>query len=317
VKQRTILAASDLSARSEQVGPRAARLARSLEARLILAHVAPPAPPAPAEMHEDAPTEPAEAVGAEADYAPSGAPPVELRPGPLRSLGKRLLARRSRRPAVDPAAALQIAARKLDLASEIRLLTGNPAEELAGLARLEAALLMVLGLHRERRVLDLLRLTTMEQIVLAAPLPVLIAHRDAARPYRRVLALTDFSPASAASLRIAARLVPEAEFHAIHALHLPLGARFGGQDAASDDSLTQAEQMRAAFLATPGLPEFAEPPEIVPGGVHEVLAYRQSELAADLVCIGTHSGRDPGQLGFYARDLMRAPPTDLLVAKPA
>jgi nucleotide-binding universal stress UspA family protein len=88
------------------------------------------------------------------------------------------------------------------------------------------------------------------------------------------------------------------------------------QDAASDDVLTQAEQMRAAFLASPGLPELAEPPEIVPGGVHEVLAFRQVELNADLVCIGTHSGRDPGQLGHYARDLMRAPPTDLLIAKP-
>jgi hypothetical protein len=52
-------------------------------------------------------------------------------------------------------------------------------------------------------VLDVLRLTTMEKIVLAAPVPVLIAHREPSRPYRRVLALTDFSPASAAALRVA------------------------------------------------------------------------------------------------------------------
>jgi nucleotide-binding universal stress UspA family protein len=74
--------------------------------------------------------------------------------------------------------------------------------------------------------------------------------------------------------------------------------------------------MRTAFLSAPGLPELAETPEIVVGGVHEVLAFRQAELGADLVCIGTHSGRDPSRLGNYARDLMRAPPTDLLVAKP-
>ncbi len=307
--ESAILAASDLSPRSAQVAARAAAIAATLDARLLLTHVAPPTVTESQSLSE---REPDEVIDAEADAAQS-----EGRPGALLALGKRLLNRRNRQAEADPEATLHAVARGLSPAPEIRVLTGLPAEELAGLARREAAVLIVLGLHGVRRVLDLLRLTTMEQIVLAAPAPVLIAHRDAAQPYRRVLALTDFSPASAAAIRIAARLAPKAEFHAIHALKLPLGARFTAQDAASDDSLTQAEQMRAAFLATPGLPEFAEPPEIVPGGVHEVLGYRQRELSADLVCIGTHSGRDPRQLGFYARDLMRAPPTDLLVAKPA
>ena len=305
-----ILAATDLSARSSQVGPRAARIAAALDARFILSHVAPverkdlphSVAPAPAEM-------------AEATSGSAGTEPPA--PGPLLSLGKRLLGRGPRSGPADPVKSLRLRARGLDPAPDLRLLSGNPAEELAQLARDEEAMLMILGLHRERRVLDVLRLTTMEQIVMASPVPVLIAHRDAAQPYRRVLALTDFSPASAAALRVAARIAPRAEFHAIHALQLPLGARFSAQDAASDDVLTQAEQMRAAFLASPGLPPLAEPPEIVPGGVHEVLSFRQVELAADLVCIGTHSGRDPQQLGHYARDLMRAPPTDLLIAKPA
>jgi len=306
---RAILAASDLSQRSAQVADRAARLADALGLRLILAHVAAAELPEPS---EDQPAMTAETVGAE------DGPPMKAEPpaGPLRALG-RLLGRKRARGREDPVAALQAAAEGLVQEPEIRLMAGKPAQELARLAADEAAFLMVLGLHGERRVLDLLRLTTMEQIVLAAPVPVLIAHRDAAQPYRRVLALTDFSPASAAGLRIAAQLAPAGEFHAIHALQLPLGARFGAKDALSDDVLTQAEQMRAAFLAEPGLPDFVEPPEIVPGGVHEVLAFRQVELGADLVCVGTHSGRDPGQLGHYARDLMRAPPTDLLIAKPA
>jgi nucleotide-binding universal stress UspA family protein len=65
------------------------------------------------------------------------------------------------------------------------------------------------------------------------------------------------------------------------------------------------------------MPALVEPTLIVPGAVHEVLGYRQSELNADLICVGTHSGRDPHVLGNNARDLMRAPPADLLVAKPA
>lgn len=203
------------------------------------------------------------------------------------------------------------------LEAETRLLAGQPAEALADLARVEGASLIVLGLHRERRVLDLLRLTTMERIVLAAPCPVLIAHRPGGVAYRSVLAPTDFSEGSAAALRAAARIAPGARMHAIHALQMRLGARAAPGHAEFEAAMTRAEAAQARFLALPGLPSLAEPPLIVPGGVHEVLAFRAAELAADLVCIGAHSGRDPEVLGNYARDLMRAPPTDLLVAKPA
>lgn len=193
-------------------------------------------------------------------------------------------------------------------ADGVRLLTGDAGPALAALAREVGAGLIVLGLHRERRVLDLLRLTTMEKIVLAAPCPVLIAQLPPERPYRQVLLATDFSAGSAAALIAAARLAPEAEFHAIHALQVPLGRD-------RDAAFARAEEARAAFLATPGLPTLAEPPEIVPGGVHAVLAFRREELGAELLAIGAQSGKDPDALGNYARDLMRAPPTDVLVAK--
>ena len=140
------------------------------------------------------------------------------------------------------------------------------------------------------------------------PCPVLIAHLPPDRSYRQVLLATDFSPGSAAALITAARIAPGAEFHAIHALQVPLGR---DRDAAQE----KAEAACAAFLATPGLPPLAEPPEIVPGGVHQVLAYRHEELGADLLCLGASSGADPGRLGNYARDLMRAPPSDMLVAR--
>lgn len=193
-------------------------------------------------------------------------------------------------------------------ADGFRLLVGEAGPEMAALTREQAAGLIVLGLHQERRVLDLLRLTTMEKIVLAAPCPVLIAQLPTERPYRQVLLATDFSPASAEALKAAARVAPGAEFHAIHALELPL---VGDREAARE----RAEAAREAFLATPGLPPLAERPEIVPGGVHQVLAFRHEELGADLLCLGAQSGKDPGTLGNYARDLMRAPPSDMLVAK--
>lgn len=302
-----IIAATDLTPRSAQVGERAALIARTLQARLLLAHAmsAPVAEPADAAIEVDLPDA--------TDTLPSAA--EEPTTGALARLGRSLRIRPRR--ASDAEGALGSLARRLGPEVEIRLLHGAVDTALSDLAEDEAALMLALGLHRERRVLDVLRLTTMERIVLAATVPVLIAHQRPRDGYRRVLAPTDFSPASAAALRRAAEIAPFASFHAIHALQLPLGARFSPGDTATDAALTRAEQLRDAFLAMPGLPTFAEPPEIVPGGVHEVLSFRQNELRADLLCIGTHSGRDPLQLGNYARDLMRAPPTDLLVAKPS
>jgi len=283
---RAILAATDFTPRSAQVVARAAGLARALRARLVVAH----ASAGPARRGRIA--------------------------QPVRPLLSRLGLAGRAMTEQNAEARLATLRRAMPPGSETRLLTGPPEEALANLAAEIGAELLVLGLHRERRVLDVLRLTTMERIVLAAEVPVLIAHLPAERPYARVLALTDFSPGSAAALRMAARIAPGARFHAVHALQLPLLATVAGGEAAADEALVKAELLRAGFLTLPGLPELAEPPELVPGGVHEVLAFRRDELQAELVCIGTHSGRDRAVLGNYARDLMRAPPSDLLVAKP-
>jgi nucleotide-binding universal stress UspA family protein len=192
---------------------------------------------------------------------------------------------------------------------------GNVAAGLAALVADYSVDLLVMGLHKERLVLDTLRLTTMEQITLAVPCPVLVAHRRGAVPYQSVLGAVTFAPASAHAMAIAARLAPGATFNAIHALALR------GSDRRSDalhetPRMTEAELLRRAFMDLPDLPRSLPLPEIIPGGVHEVIAYRIAELQPDLLVIGSHSGRDPAALGNYARDLMRAPPTDLLIAKP-
>lgn len=200
--------------------------------------------------------------------------------------------------------------------ADLMRIEGQTVPKLIALAEEQNAKLIVVGLHRERRVRDLLGLTTMEKLVLRAPCPVLIAHQPATGPYAQVLAPSDFWLGSAAALEMAGRIAPSAQFHVIHALQMPLGAVFKRGSEDTEAVLARASERRAAFLAVPGLPKLAEPPEIVPGGVHQVLEFRRNELGADLVAIGAHSGRKPDHLGEYARDLMRAPPTDLLVAKP-
>jgi len=194
---------------------------------------------------------------------------------------------------------------------------GPVAATIAQLASDHGAGLVVLGLHKERMVLDTLRLTTMEQITLAVPCPVLVAHRQDVTPYRRVLGAVTFAPASAHAMATAARLAPDAEFHAIHALEMTSRDRRAGTSLHDSAVMTEAELLRDAFMQMPNLPPALHRPEIIPGGVHEVISYRIDELQPDLLVIGSHSGRNPNTLGNYARDLMRAPPTDLLIAKPA
>lgn len=196
------------------------------------------------------------------------------------------------------------------------VLSGPVARSLGPLATEHKADLVVLGLHKERPVLDALRMTTMERITLAVPCPVLIAHQRKIKPYARVLGAITFTPASAHAMAIAARLAPDAEFHAIHALEARARDLRNGTDLLETTVMTEADLLRTAFLQLPDLPTTLNRPEIIPGGVHEVIGFRLAELNPDLLVIGSHSGRNPATLGNYARDLMRAPPTDLLIAKP-
>jgi len=272
----TILAATDLSAQSAAVVPRAAQLARAHQARLILVHA------------------------------------LEKRPA-----AKRFRLGRKR----DPKDAAQARLEALrsdypDLPITICIEEAEPDALVTRLAQTHGADLVVLGLHKARRVLDTLRLTQLERITQAAKCPVLIAHSPSPAPYRIVLGAVAFAPAAAQALHVASVIAPEAELHAIHALQVPLTAKLPNADLMTGPEMTEAEMLRKAFMDLEITPDRLHLPEIVPGGVHEVLQFRLEELGADLIVIGSQSGRSADRLGNYARDLMRAPPADMLIAQP-
>ena len=100
---------------------------------------------------------------------------------------------------------------------DLYVLDGVPAEGIAALSTQLQVDLMVLGLHRERRVLDTLRMTTMERITLAVDCPVLVAQAVPEQPYTRVLAALSFDPVCTGGVALATRIAPQAQFHAIHA----------------------------------------------------------------------------------------------------
>lgn len=273
---RTILVATDLKQRSAAAPVRAVALARELGARVVLVHAMP-------------------------------------------ERGGTVTRFRLRNPIKDHASVQatfdQIKTQYSDVEIDTVITTGTVEDVISRTARDVSADLVVLGLHKVRAVLDTLRLTSMERITLAVPCPVLIAHTGGTQQYRRVLGAITFAPASAKAMATAGQIAPHAEFHAIHALQLPLKDKLSNAESEDGSTMTQTALLRDAFMRLDGLPDM-DLPEVIPGGVHEVLQFRIQELKPDLIVIGSASGRKSDSLGNYARDLMRAPPADLLVAKP-
>ncbi|SDX23354.1 universal stress protein [Roseicitreum antarcticum] len=333
---RTIIAATDLSARSAQVLGRAVSLARAMATgpggrpqaapRIILVHVIEPAGFSPRralgmkgrEGTDGGALADLESLAAPFRAGTSGGNGVDIAgaqgeapPGAGASQGTTLEHAIAPSPDQGPNPSSnpgpQIAC---------RVAKGTPEDVLSALVAELGADLLILGLHRERRVLDTLRLSTMERILLGSDCPVLIAHQPPTQAYATVLGAVDFGPASARALVVAGQIAPGARFHAIHALHQPLRDKFSPGDPDDTTGMIQAAMLRKAFCETPGLPAALDTPEIIPGGLYEVLMFRLDELRPDLLAIGTQSNRIEGALGHYARDLMRAPPTDMLIARP-
>lgn len=197
-----------------------------------------------------------------------------------------------------------------------RVVLGDPLRDILREADAAGAALLVLGRHRERPFLDLFRSTTMEKLVRAALLPVLLVREPAVGPYGSVLAGVDLSPASAAALRWAARVAPAASIRAFHAWSIPFKG-FLGEEAAARAIREEAAEGLAAWRAGANLPEAAGRIELIEGAVGAAFRACLASARPDLVAIGAH-GRptlSPTLLGAFTEELLRDPPTDLLVVR--
>jgi len=196
-------------------------------------------------------------------------------------------------------------------------ITGDPAAAIVAEAMSHD--LLVLGTHRPRPFMDLFRETTMERIVRTLDRPVLLVRDPADHDYRRVLAALDFAPAASAALRLAATLAPEAELHALHAVHIPYRGFTAppGAVGTATPFLKDAQEQLRRWRDIEKLPNRLGDVEIIEGPAHGLLLRRVETLDADLLAVGAHgrAGAAPALLGSLANDLIRTPPCDLLVAR--
>jgi nucleotide-binding universal stress UspA family protein len=172
-----ILAALDFTARADFEFDRAVQLAVQHGAELTLAHVIDPGL-----LPDDSETNP--------------------------SIRERAIARADRR--------LREYSAPPGMKVNFRVAIGDAARETAALVRGTGADLAILGAHHEKPIQNIFFEATAYYIIQECEAPFLIVKERTQGPYRRVLALTDFSPCAKRAFHAAVTLVPEAEFHVLH-----------------------------------------------------------------------------------------------------
>lgn len=203
---------------------------------------------------------------------------------------------------------------------ELRVLRGDPTGDILAEVSKEDPDLLVLGTHRERGFLDLLRETTAQRITRLAHVPVLVAADRDERMYETVILGADFSPNGTAGAHMAAHIAPGARIVPVHALLVPYKGMLA-QTSSADELLEsfslEPKQDDAAWRAGNDLPDALEPTEIVEGSAATVLADVARREDAHLIIVGAHGrvGSHRAILGSVASELMRSPPCDVLVVR--
>jgi universal stress protein E len=207
---------------------------------------------------------------------------------------------------------------------EIRVVFGKDHKDIVEIANKSAADLIVLGIHRNESG-ELFGGTTAERVIRTGTRPVLMVKVRAQAFYRRVIVGVDFSDCSRRAIEFAARLIPDGEFHLVHAFDVPFKAFLTSDDTQREFSKSHQEQMdqfvgeefsalRTALSATP-----ARLCQVVrQGEVRQVVQEQIDRLRPDLLVLGTHgrSGIAHAVYGSVAEDFLSHPPCDVLAVPP-
>ncbi|ETX10401.1 hypothetical protein OCH239_22280 [Roseivivax halodurans JCM 10272] len=203
--------------------------------------------------------------------------------------------------------------------AEIIVEVGEPVAAIMGVAARVDADMLVLGTHRHRPLWDLISGTTMERLVHASRLPVLLVPNPVREAYSRVLAGVDFSPASEACLRWANLIAASAKFTTFHAVSVPSPGWFrGASDPGDIRALTHdVENQLETWWQDRGIPEEIDRPVVIPKPLPEAFREMRYEVKPDLVAIGAHgrSGFIQSSLGSFTEAIIRWQFCDVLVVR--
>ncbi len=287
VRLQKILCPVDFSPGSKQALDVAARLARSTNAELVVAHAwfVPPLP-------------------TEAEYP---LPPAIV---------DKLLADEQ----IALAAAAQQAA-ALGARVTTSFLTGPPWDRIVSLLRDDPRFdLVVLGTHGRTGLQRILLGSVAEKIVRHAPCPVLVTRGGHAPPYQHALCPIDFSESSKRAVMLASQFVaPAGSLTLLYVIELPVS--FDGQASMSEflrDLDARSTRMLDRFAAeVRGRVEVDVKTQIRVGSAGSQALAALDHGGYDLVAVGSHgrTGLRRALLGSVAEKIVRHAPCSVLVAR--
>lgn len=279
---RTMLFATDLTARCDRALDRALLLAKEWESRLVAVHA----------------LEQSEGIAGRVMDAPTAPAPL------LRDMLYR--ATEKMRQEISP----------LGADGEAVAAPGRPAEVIARLAEARACDFIVTGLGSDETLTRLGLRRTMDRLVSRLGLPVLTVRGKAEAPYRNILVAADLSDAARRALQAAASLFPSRPLNVLHVYEAPLP---GGMAEGSREweQYRQSAMREMAALVARRRGAVAPPLNLLvrQGWPGEAIRQHVINHDIDLVILGAHERGALADLifGSTAADVLTTLPCDILI----
>ena len=205
----------------------------------------------------------------------------------------------------------------------IEVVAGHASETIARYARDWNAELIVMGVHRRRVLLDVFVGTTLERVVRADRLPVLVVSSDYSGHYQRVLLALDASAASARAVRTARDFaLLDGDVAVVHAWEPVYAGMLETAGAIPDTAAAYTEnwsrealERLQGFLREVGLAVRPADLQIERGPPFDAIRDAVAKRAPHLLVIGTRGlgGIARALLGSVAEYVLRAIECDILV----
>lgn len=281
---RSILLATDLSARSDRALDRAALLAKQWRSHLTVLHV----------------LEEGRSPSESGDPIPSWRRP----PDPLGI---------ARANIIDDLS---------EIAEDATILVeeGSVVETIMRVANGDGSDLIVIGPARNELLGELMLGRTVDRLLRRSQVPVLVVKNRPRRSYRRVVIATDFSESSRHALVAAMRFFPAEILTVFHAYDPPMSGLVSDIASYRREYRKIAEQDCDAFLRGTEMPDkdWQQPHVLIEyGAPNHLLHDYVVENPADLVVVGTH-GRSAifdVLIGSVAKRILNDVPCDILVVR--
>lgn len=281
---KTILLATDLSARCDRALDRAALLAAEWQARLVIVHA----------------LEDTTSVLDGTESVPSW----RRLPDPQHFAESRI---RSELREICPGATVVIE-------------RGDAADVILRAAETHRCGLILTGVARNEPLGRLVLGSTVNRLVRRSPIPVLVAQKRGRHPYRHVVVAVDFSDSSRHALEATVRFFPQQRLAVFNAHDAPMSGLTTDAAAYREQMKEAATRNAEAFLKSCDLSGWTgqKPELLVEYGEPERLLYEYANLrGVDLVAFGTHgrSALFDVLIGSVAQSLVSTLPCDALVVR--